>query len=115
MTILISMIALIILIPFLYIWNQKNINSALESQNIDIDVDCFYQVTWYKQAGQLIKNKRIHGSLLKLEVEKTFARAKDIYRAEVCSDGYVFRRANWRHGRREGQMFGFIAAKKEMV
>lgn len=97
-----------------WVFISYNNEQATKSQiSVQINTDGWYELKWFKQAGGYMRTKKVPGSLLMKEVNKTFDKAKDIYHIEECSDGYIFRRANWSHsGRREGQKFGYITARK---
>jgi len=108
-----AILVMIILIPIVILLHFiKNAEAEETQQTVVIDKEAIYQVTWYKQAGGFLREEKVFGNELLTEVQRTFKKARGIYRIQECSDGYIFTRANWAQGKREGQKFGYITARK---
>jgi hypothetical protein len=111
MTTFVSMLIIVAIIPFLFWWQTKNNHADLNSGPGEINSG-LYQVTWYKQGGQPIRERNLTAEEMIKQVKSSFKRAQETsIKFEELDFGYRFSRPNWSHsGRRESQKFGYIVA-----
>jgi hypothetical protein len=110
MLLILFIISIIVFCVYLFLYLFQTENNIKVTAAIDPGT---YLVTWYKQAGGIIRTKNLTAQQLIDQVHLTFSKAQSRINFEELTDGYKFSRTNWRHSRSaEGQRFGYIIAKK---